>query len=415
MTFKSGDFHFDSGAHRFHDKDRVATETIRGILSGCLERTTAPSRIYSGGELVGFPLSAIGLLKSLGIFGFVRSTYQIVRSRLWSGGPVGDDLEGYATRTYGNDIAERFLLNYSEKLWGVSADRLSSGMARARLKGLSLRGFLREAVFGPGSDIEHLDGSFYYPEGGIGRIADSLAEIIGNAFIETRSRVTKVEHRDGRIRAIIINGTGRVEVNEVISTIPLTHLVEILDPSPAEAVLKLTRTLHYRNLILVALFLRKDRATREATVYFPDKDFVFTRAYEPKNRGRNMAPRGQTCLVLEVPCDPGDIYWEMADERLVELTLSQIAATGWITPQEVMGSEVRKMAFAYPVVDLDSAGATGKILGFLEGFSNLSVSGRNGRFAYCSIHDLMIESRRMAATYQPSAGQPAETAGLRAR
>lgn len=410
VTYRSGDFYFDSGAHRFHDMDWVATETIKGLLGDCLKRTDTPSRVYSGGKLVDFPLSALNLLKSLGMLGFARSTYQIARSRLMGPREPEGNLKGYVTRTYGSEIAERFLLNYSEKLWGITPDRLSSGIAKVRLKGLSIQGFLKEAVRGTRGKTGHLDGAFYYPEDGIGAIADRLAEAVGSGVIRKRSKVTKVEHNGRRIQSIVINGADRVDVDELISTIPLPHLLEILDPLPEEAVMAPASTLRYRNLILVAVFLPKDSVTPDATVYFPESDFVFTRAYEPKNRARSMAPPGRTSLVLEVPCDPGDCHWHMPDEKIVELVLSQLAVTGWVMPGEILGAEVRRMEHAYPVVDVDTVRITERLLGFLEGFSNLRVSGRNGRFVYCSIHDLMKESREIARDFvQPILDELSQT------
>ncbi len=414
VTFRSGDFYFDSGAHRFHDKDKAATETIKRLLGDCLESTDAPSQIYSGGKLVDFPLSPLNLLKSLGILGFARSTYQIARSRLTGKSEPAGDLKGYATRTYGSAIAERFLLNYSEKLWGTTPDRLSSGMARIRLKGLTVQGFLRDAMRGRGSQAEHLDGAFHYPDRGIGAIADTLGEVIGSESIRTRSRVTRVLHDGSRVRSIILNGVERVDADEVVSTIPLPHLLGIMDPSPGEAVLAPARTLRYRNLVLVALFLRKDSVTPNATVYFPEKDFVFTRVYEPKNRGRSMAPPGQTSLVFEIPCDPGDAHWNMVDEELIDLVRSQLAAIAWVKPEEIVGSETRRMEHAYPVVDVDAGGIRDEILGFLERLSNLRISGRNGRFVYCSIHELMIESREIAGAYRAGAGEISGIANLSA-
>ena len=197
-----------------------------------------------------------------------------------------------------------------------------------------------------------------------------------------------------------------MDVDEVVSTIPLPHLLEMMDPPPGKAVLARVRTLRYRSLILVALFLQKDSVTPDATVYFPEKDFVFTRAYEPRNRDRSMAPPGQTSAVFEIPCDPGDTHWRMADEELVALVLSHLAKTAWVRPEEIIGTEVRRMEYAYPVVDLDTGSITKEVLSFLERLSNLRLAGRNGRFVYCSIHDVMTESREIAETFMAAAEFP---------
>ena len=63
------------------------------------------------------------------------------------------------------------------------------------------------------------------------------------------------------------------------------------------------------------------------------------------------------------------------------------------------------MEEAYPVVGVDTGGMTEEILGFLDEFANLRIAGRNGRFVYCSILDLMRESREIAWVYGAGAAE----------
>ena len=53
----------------------------------------------------------------------------VVRARLADGGPP-QTFEAFALRQYGRLIADRFLLDYSAKLWGAPA----SGACRQRLQ-----------------------------------------------------------------------------------------------------------------------------------------------------------------------------------------------------------------------------------------------------------------------------------------
>jgi protoporphyrinogen oxidase len=411
VTFRCGDFYLDSGAHRFHDKDKTATSALKDLLGEGLQKTTAPSQVYSDGRLVDFPLSALGLIRSLGVVGFARSTYQIARSRLQNGNERGRDLEQYATRTYGSSIAGHFLLNYSEKLWGIPAGRLSPVMAKARLKGFSVGSLLKDALAGATTKNTLPEGSFYYPSRGIGAIADRLGDLIGADDIRSNSRVTGILHDGHRILSIIVNGRHRYDPDEVISTIPLPQFVRLMDPPPREDILEHARTLKYRNLVLVAFFLRKESVSANATIYFPDSDIIFTRAYEPRNRSRRMAPAGQTSLVLEVPCDPGDTCWSMPDDEIARLVLSHLSPTGWVKPDDIIDTWVGRMEHAYPVVGVETGGTAVEILGYLEDFENLRISGRNGRFAYCSIHDIMRESSEIAERFAAVSGAGAGTAG----
>ena len=112
-------------------------------------------------------------------------------------------------------MASNFLLNYSEKLWGLPAARLSTSIAATRLKGLDLKTFLLEAVSGSGAKTEHLDGSFYYPHRGAGEITEVLAAGCGAENIRTGTPVTRIIHGKGRIEELTVGEGEPVEAGEV--------------------------------------------------------------------------------------------------------------------------------------------------------------------------------------------------------
>ena len=64
-TIKDGQFSYDTGAHRFHDKyDEITTE-IKHFMGNELKEVNAPSQIYHKGEMIDFPLNFYSILKNL--------------------------------------------------------------------------------------------------------------------------------------------------------------------------------------------------------------------------------------------------------------------------------------------------------------------------------------------------------------
>ena len=291
ITFKHGDFLFDSGAHRFHDKDAEATKEVRKLLGEDLKKINTPTQIYHNGKFIDFPLSPLNLMKNLGLHTFAKAAVEVVRSRLRTR-ELDSSFESFALRTYGKIIADRFLFNYSEKLWGVACSRLSSKIAGTRMKGLNLRTFVTDTIFGRKAKTEHLEGSFYYPKMGIGTITEKLGGFCGKENILRNSKITKILHNHRRIQAVEVNGKERIDTDEVVSTLPLNLFLQMMEPIPPEEILLLAKSLRYRNVILVALFLNRESVIEAATVYFPNPDFPFTRIYEPKNRSTYMSPPG---------------------------------------------------------------------------------------------------------------------------
>lgn len=386
-------FRFDTGAHRFHDRNPGATRIVKDLLGDDLMRIDVPSRISYRGRLVRFPLSPGDLCLKLGPLAVIRGIADLARARR-AGMPAENDFESHAVYRYGRTIAEAFLLGYSEKLWGLPCHRLAKDVGGERTRGLDLRTLAREWILGTRPAAAHLDGSFYYPRGGIGRIADALADSCGRTRIRTLARVTRIHHDERTIRAVEVNGDEHIGIQQVISTLPVTRLIQALDPPAPPEILESARSLRFRNVILVMFALARERVTPYGSIYFSDSRIPFTRMYEPKNRGEGMAPAGCTSLVVEIPCGSDDATWNAEPSALVHRTSELLQEMRWIRKDEILGSSMERIGHAYPVLELENDVALRILMQYLDRFENLVLSGRNGRFAYSHIHD-MIEAGRV--------------------
>jgi protoporphyrinogen oxidase len=396
VTYEHEGFLFDSGAHRFHDKDPGTTRDVRGLLGDDLRVVVRPSRIYDEGRLLAFPFRLTDVFWHLGPATLTRGVLELAAVRVAAGRSDGS-FAGMATHRYGRTLAERFLLRYSRKLWGLSGDRLSPRVSGNRLRGLDLREFLLQTVLRRKAGRRDVDGTFLYPVRGIGMIADALAASCEPGAVRTSTPVLRVRHDGTRISSLeLAGGAERVPVDRVVSTLPIERLLAMLDPPPPGGILGHARSLKHRNLVLVALFLRKPTVTDAATVYFPDPGLPFTRVTEPRNRSDAMSPPGHTSLVAEIPCGPEDPAWSADDAHLVEITMRPLEEMGWLRRGELLSSRVVRVGHAYPVLSLDLESSLGPIRRYLSGFSNLVLAGRNGRFEYSWIHDMVRDGRNAA-------------------
>jgi protoporphyrinogen oxidase len=387
-TQRHGDFLFDLGAHRFHDKDSEITRELRNLIGEDFKKIEVPSKVYWHGKLIDFPLSPLDLLKKMGFITFTGAGFQLLTARM-SKRKKDMNFEELALRRYGKTIAESFLLNYSEKLWGKPCSKLSADISGARMKGLDLTTFLKEALKGSKAKVRHLDGAFYYPRMGFGVITEKLAEFCGEENICRNASVTRVIHDCRKIVSIEINGRKRIEVDRIISTLPLPNLTGLMLPLPPEEVLSLADGLQFRNLIVIAIFLDKDSVTEDGSIYFPESKFPFTRVYEPKNRSRLMSPPGKTSLCAEIPCSATGEPWNMDDTELFKSISSQFLTLGWIREEDILDFKVMRLERAYPVLEKGYEEISQRVTHYAESFGNLQLSGRNGRFLYTHMHDMM--------------------------
>lgn len=404
-SLPGGEFRYDTGAHRFHDIDPVVTAEVRGLLGHELGRVSAPSRIYHRGRFVDFPLRARNLVESLGTGFCLRAGAGLGWTRLFPPGE-GSDFASMALRRYGPAVARPFLLDYTEKLYGRPGAQLSPAIAGRRLRGLHLRRFLREMLAGPGTRAGTMEGAFLYPHGGIGRLAEALAESAGPDRLHTATPVTAIRHNGTRVTALRIVGCEApvdATTDPVVSTLPLGELLELLDPRPPDSVLAAARSLKFRDVVLVAVFLDRESVTPNATVYFPGPEFPFTRVCEPRNRSAGMAPPGKTALVAEIPVDAVASRDERvaghahppsrSDESWLSPAVDALGALGWARKGEILGTAVHRIRHAYPVLDLGIASRLGEAVGWMSRLENLRIAGRAGTFTYSHLHDQLAEAR----------------------
>jgi len=399
-TLRHGEFLFDTGAHRFHDKDEQVTRDVQALLGDDLLLTEKPSQIIVGGQRIDFPLSPLNLMKKLGTAMTLRAGRDFLRERLRTR-PLDPTFADLTIHRYGRTLAQTFLLDYSAKLWGAPSDRLSPAVSGQRLKGLDLRTFFVEAVRGSRAKTRHLDGRFYYPRRGIGTLMESLADACGPAAVRTRSRVTHLIRDGKRIRSVEVNGRERISAEQVVSTLPLSVLTSVMSPPPPEAVLSEARRLRFRHLMLVVLFLNRTRVSDHASLYFPEPHVPFTRAYEPKNRSEAMAPANKTSLAVEIPCSPGDSAWQSKSEPLARMVISILEEKRLIRAGDVFDASAYCIPYAYPILEIGYAAAVRNLMDYFAQFENLRITGRSASFAYVHIHDLLREGRNIVAELAP--------------
>lgn len=384
-TIRLGDFRFDTGAHRFHDKDPIATAEVNHLLGDDLLKVDAPSEIFFDGKFYRFPLELRDLIDKLGYKTLLRIAWEKLQNgRL----KVCGNFEELALNRYGRTLAERFLTNYSEKLWGLPTSQLSTSISGNRLKGLDLRSFIRATLLGRSQNTVHLDGSFYYPKYGIGMIPDSLYQFIGKEHVKKKHSVSRILHKDGKISCIVLNNEIEIETPTVINTLPLTLSMRILDPAPPVQLFSIAERIKFRHLILCVFCLNRDSFSPNASLYFPSADFPFTRLYEPKNRSASMAPSGQTVIVLEIPCFKEDTIWNNTDFELHSKVWNALRRVNPLEENEITNFQIYRLPYAYPVLEVGFEENIKQLVDYFEQFENLYLTGRSSLFSYIHLHDL---------------------------
>lgn len=395
-TIVRGDFRFDLGGHRFFTKNRNLEELVKNLMHE--EITVAPrrSKIYLNNKYFDYPLKPANALLGMGFATSFKIICDYARQKLKSivRKPEILSLEDWVVSNFGHKMFNLYFKEYSEKVWGTDCKSISAEWVAQRIKGLSLGVAIKNAFFkSKNREIATLTERFLYPPLGIGRISDRLREEIEKRNkVLLNSTVTKIVHSGTRINYVEVKsegGTTKVEAEEFISSIPLTKVVKMLQPSPPEEVFEASERLKYRDTIIVAVMVNRDRVTELTWIYIPEKKIPFGRIHEPKNWSVKMAPQGKTSVVAEFFCFESDGIWKKNDKELASVTIENLEKLGFIKNEEVVDYAVVRVKKAYPLLEVGYRKHYGIITEYLRRFRNLQLIGRSGMYRYHNMDHAM--------------------------
>jgi protoporphyrinogen oxidase len=417
-TERCGPHRFDTGAHRFHDRDPETTADLRELLGDELVRVDAPSRILLDGRVVDFPPTPLNLILACGPRAAGRIGLEMARRKPRA--RVASFAE-FAEANFGRTLGRKFLLDYSEKLWGLPAERLSADIATRRLAGMTLRTLLIE-LFRPSRKTAHIDGDFLYPRGGYGRIAEVLARALPPESVRTEHHVVGIECSGGRATSIRFQDGLRASVpGRMVSTLPLTESSALLGDALPRGARDAAAGLRFRDVRVVFLRLARPRVSRNASIYLPDPALAVSRVSEPKNRSASMAPHDETSLLAEVPCSPGERIHALDDAALASRVVEELSDAGLVKAGDVLEWRHLRLPSAYPVYAIGYKEKVDAVRRGLTAIRDFDGAGRNGLFFYSHLHDQMRGARELVrswtaprrdadGTARPSVREPAERA-----
>jgi protoporphyrinogen oxidase len=388
-TVERDGWRFDIGGHRFFTKVPEVEALWHEILPD-EDFLTRPrmSRIFYNGAFFDYPLKAGSALKGLGIFEAIRCVLSYVWARIR---PPKDQttFEGWTTARFGSRLYRIFFKTYTEKVWGVPASEIQADWAAQRIKNLSLFGAIVNALLPKRgqTDITSLIEQFEYPKFGPGMMwerAQTLVEGAGSSVV-MNAPVEKIRHQGGRAIAVGTGGASPKEykASHVISSMPITALVRVMDPPPPAEVLAAADGLTYRDFLTIALVVPESAGFPDNWIYVHSPDVKLGRIQNFGSWSPYMVQDGRTCLGLEYFVYEGDELWNSADEDLVELGKKELAALGLVNPDDVQAGYVVRMPKAYPMYDDTYKANVDVIRNWIaECVPNVQPVGRNGMHRY---------------------------------
>jgi protoporphyrinogen oxidase len=378
---------FDIGGHRFFTKVPEVEDLWEKLLpDGRFMTRPRLSRIYYGGKFFDYPLSASNAVSNLGATESVRCLLSYLWARARRGGEQ-DSFEGWVSSRFGQRLYRMFFKTYTEKVWGVPADRLAADWAAQRIKSLSLGAAVRDAVGWRknGETITSLIEEFRYPELGPGMMWEACRDRAIELGTDLRldSPVRSIAHADGVATCVTTGPGDEFPCSSLVSSMPLGELVAAMDPAPPAAVLEAAAALHHRDFLTVALVVPESSGFPDNWIYVHSPDVRIGRVQNFGAWSPFMVEPGSTCLGCEYFVNEGDDMWSMGDDDLVAFATAELEAIGLLEAGVVRHGYVTRVPKAYPVYDHHYQGHVDTLRAWLgEHATNVHPVGRNGMHRY---------------------------------
>ena len=368
------------------------------------------SRIYFLRKFFDYPISlSLKTISNLGLIRLVKIAVSYLKICI---APIKEEksLEDFFINRFGRELYLTFFKDYTEKVWGISCDKIKPEWGAQRIKGLSIRKailqslkniFCRDRSLSQKNTETTLINQFLYPKFGPGQLWEQVAEIIRSKGGEIifNHEVNKVTCCNNRICEIqtydkSTGGQKNWQADYFFSSMPVKHLIRAMGEKVPAKVKETAEGLIYRDFITAGLLVRKLKIKNETSIktvnniipdnwiYIQEKEVRLGRLQIFNNWSPYMVKDPDTIwLGLEYFCDSDDEFWNRTDTEIAETAADELNIIGIVDKDDILDKTVIRMPMTYPAY-FGSYDNFDVIKSYVNKFENLFLIGRNGMHKY---------------------------------
>ncbi|MBL0708756.1 MAG: FAD-dependent oxidoreductase [Sulfurimonas sp.] len=389
-VLKVGDdeFRFDYGGHRFITNNQKLLDFVEDILDDDLLSAQRSSVILHQGRVYQYPLNLKNLLRVAPLKLLLGATIDTLKIVFKMTKKDDTNFKTWISSRFGTSLYDNFFAPYTQKLWGVKPELLSSDWAGQRISLMDLKDVLKKLFARGEKTARTYARSYRYPKYGFGqlplRMAKKFEELGGKIY--TDEEVDSFDIADNKIE-MIYTKNHTFQAKQIISTMPLNEMSQKLG---------FNSELKFRSLRFLCLGLDIENFSPHTWQYVSDYNLLPTRIQEPKRRSPFMSPASKSSIMLEIPCNKDDEIWKMNDEKLLEIVKKDLNKLNFNIEENIIDYFSFTTEHAYTMMDIDYNKRRDKTIKFLDRFENLTMAGRQGTFRYIFL-DTAMETGLMAA------------------
>lgn len=275
---------------------------------------------------------------------------------------------------YGESIALRWPLPYTEKYWTVPAEELGVGWIGNRVRRANIREVLHGAFTSDTPSYFYATEMRYPKQGGYRAFIEPM---IAQIDIRCNHRVSNIYLSNKQLK--FANGK-LINFDQLISTLPLPELINIIDEVPRD-VREAAAMLFATSVDLISIGFRKPDVQPYLWFYIYDADIWAARAYSPSIKSPDNVPEGCSSLQFEIYSSPRKPQNHSPDEMKAN-TIMALKKMGLIqNEEEIIFLHHKHLPWGNVVFDLGMEERRAIVLNWLNHVGIISA-GRFGEWDY---------------------------------
>lgn len=391
-SLKTDGYIFDLGIHVLHTRNRYVLNLLSKYKNLLLKRKRRSAWIFSHSVLTKYPFQAntYGLPKHI-----IRECLKGFVATLGKSKQRCSNYEEWIYAVFGKGIADNFYIPYSEKFWRVKAQEMTTDWLDLRVPLPRLEQVIKGAVsvqkeeFGPNA-------LFRYPQhGGIQRITEALLRKNIKTIFGKEACKIEIDRK-----VVHFNDHTSIRYNNLISTIPLPELFNIIDLAP-QPVKQAIRGLRHNSILCVNLAVKRKNITPRHWIYFPEEKYAAFRVSFPINFSTFTTPKKWSSVQAEIsyskekPIRYRDIVGKVIRD------LIKVGIFKHDDKIKLIGT--KDIKYAYVIYDHNRINNLKAINKFLKAH-NIYNAGRYGRWEYLWMDEAILSGREVVEEIKSISG-----------
>lgn len=368
----------DLGPHRFFSNDTRVNKLWLEVIGNEYKMVNRLTRIYYKQKFYDYPLKPFNALFNLGILTSFICFISYLKYLIF---PLKDTstFSNWITNRFGYKLYSIFFKSYTEKLWGISPEKLSSEFAKQRIKDFSLGEAVKQFFIKKNVHKTLVD-QFAYPVKGNGYVYQKMKDkfLENGGEIKFNTTIVSVEKINNKF--IIEYDNKNTETYDIlVSSMPIDNFLNVFKNYKGSL-----PKLKFRNTILVYTNILTENLFEDQWLYIQEENVRAGRITNFNNWVDSIKNnQNGTVLVNEYWTNQEDEMWSLNDQNLHNLCAEDLVSCGFIKcKSEIIDFKVVRVPKCYPIYTGNYKEELLHVQQFIDKIKGLQLIGRYGSFKY---------------------------------